>query len=190
MMINPYSGSELVGDRQRELRDQARRARLGQRLAAAAPAAPRRRHRGMAVAAAAVAAGLALALTACGGGQGGTGTGGGGQGGTGPGLSGQQAGAGIVGTWNGPVPDPPGNCGKGAGTFYFGPDGSYTFSGRFDPSTYCDGYESTGSYQVNGDVISFQPDNQSAFTDTYSLDGSSLQLCDSSGGPCYPYQKQ
>jgi hypothetical protein len=96
----------------------------------------------------------------------------------------------LVGMWTGPFPEPPGNCGTGAGTFQVGPDGSYTFSGTFDPSTDCAGATSAGSYQLNGDVISFQPDDGNAFTDTYSVDGNDLQLCDSSGSPCYGYQKQ
>jgi hypothetical protein len=181
MSTHPHIAGELARARQRDLLEEASRVRLSRQLTAAATAAPRRR-RVLLVTLAAATAAVALGLTACGASPSGP---------VPPSPSTAPAPpVTLAGTWNGPVPDPPGNCGAGAGTFQFGPDGSYTFSGMFDPSTDCAGYTSNGSYQLNGDAVIFQPDDENAFTDTYSLDGDNLQLCDSSGSPCYQYQKQ
>ena len=187
MLTYHFVNGELTGARQRELLDQARRARLGRRIATAATPARRRRTAGVALAAA--AAGLALVLTGCGGGSGAAGVGSASQGTTG---TGQPSGgvSDLVGTWDGPALANTGSCGTGSGTFVFGSDGSYTFSGSYDPAYDCAGYTDTGTYQVSGDVITFLEASGGTAADTFSVTGDDLELCDSSAGPCNQFQRQ
>ena len=103
------------------------------------------------------------------------------------GTTGQRA---LAGEWVGPVPGDEGECGEGSGEWIFDPDNAtYQFDAIYD-SGEC-GYQSNGTYQVQGNSIDFQPQNETAFTAAYSFDDGDLVLCDAPGSAqCYDYQSQ
>jgi hypothetical protein len=72
----------------------------------------------------------------------------------------------LVGTWVGSVPGDEGACGgDGTGQWVFGSNGTYQFGASF-PSGEC-GYTVGGYYQVQGDIIYFQPQNSPSFQQIY-----------------------
>ena len=92
-----------------------------------------------------------------------------------------------VGIWVGPVPGDEGECGTGSGEFIFAPDGVYQFDAIYD-SGEC-GYQDKGIYQLQGNLIFFQPQDASAFLEVYGFDDGDLVLCDyPDTARCYDYQ--
>ncbi len=199
MFMHPYISHEIARARQHDLLEQASR----QRLAARLRGQPRTtRHHGRRAFASALAAAVALVLVVvlagCGGGHGGTGTGG--HGGTASdtamGNQGGKSGGGAVltgtstpaGEWVGPVPGDEGECGTGSGEWIFDPDnGTYQFDAIYD-SGEC-GYQSNGTYQVQGDTIYFQPLDEAGFQEIYGFEDGDLVLCDvPDTAVCYDYQ--
>lgn len=194
MFTHPYVDSELARGRQEELLEQARQRRLVRRLHAVSGASRRRRNRALVVVAVA-AVGLTLALAGCS-----TGSSGGTHGSTrqpaqlhsAPGAA--SAGGGgeesLIGAWQGPVPEPAGDCGTGSGEFVFEPDGTYSFQAIYDSGN-C-GYPDDGTYQTYQDAqgnyyINFQQQDSSGFWDSYQFENGFLFLCDYPAGACYQY---
>ncbi len=191
MFMHPYISHEIARARQRDLLEGASRQRLAGRLRARPGTT--RHHGGRALVSALAAAAalvLVVVLAGCGGGPSGTGPGGhggtstGNQSGTstgnqaggtgGGGVSGQPT---LAGEWVGTVPADEGDCGTGSGEWIFDPDnGTYQFDAIYD-SGEC-GYQSNGTYQVQGNSIYFQPQDEPAFSAIYSFDDGALKLCD------------
>ena len=75
------------------------------------------------------------------------------------------------------MPGDEGECGTGSGEWIFDPDdGTYQFDAIYD-SGQC-GYQSNGTYQVEGDSIYFQPSDESGFQEIYGFEDGDLVLCD------------
>lgn len=167
MFMHPYISHEIVRARQRDLLEDASRRRLASRLRTR----PRttRHHGGRALLSALAAAAalvLVVVLAGCGGGPGSTGLV--------RGPSGQPT---PAGKWLGTIPADEGECGEGSGQWIFDPDnGTYQFDAIYD-SGEC-GYQSNGTYQVRGNSIYFQPQDESAFSVVYSFNDGTLVLCD------------
>jgi Lipocalin-like domain len=182
MFMHPYISHEIARARQRDLLEDAGRQRLAGRLRARPGTT---RHHGGRVLVAALAAAAALVLVVVLAGCGGSSTGPGGHGGNSTGNKPGDAGAPgaasgqltLAGEWVGTVPGDEGDCGTGSGEWIFDPDnGTYQFDAIYD-SGEC-GYQSNGIYQVQGDSIYFQPQDESAFQAIYSIDDGDLVLCD------------
>ncbi len=182
MFMHPYIGHEIARVRQRDLLEHASRQRLAARLRGQPGTTRTHRSRALASAlAAAVALVLVVVLAGCGGhsdtgGHVGTGTasGAGGKGGGGAVVTGAST---LAGEWIGPVPGDEGDCGTGSGEWIFDPDnGTYQFDAIYD-SGQC-GYQSNGTYQVEGDSIYFQPSDESGFQEIYGFEDGDLVLCD------------
>jgi hypothetical protein len=185
MFMHPYISYEIARARQGDLLEDASRQRLAGRLRAR----PGTRHHGgrALVSALAAVAALVLVVVLAGCGQGGTSTGDQTGGTGGGGVSGQPT---LAGEWVGTVPADEGDCGPGSGEWIFDPDnGTYQFDAIYD-SGEC-GYQSNGTYQVQGNSIYFQPQDESAFSAIYSFDDGALKLCDvPDTAKCNHYYKQ
>ncbi len=187
MFMHPDIGHEIARARQRDLLEDAGRQRLAGRLRARP--ATMRRHGGRALvsALAAVAAlVLVVVLAGCSGGHGGVTGGSAGQGSGGAVLADQVT---PVGIWIGPVPGDERECGPGSGEFIFAPDGVYQFDAIYDSGN-C-GYEDKRTYEVQGNLIFFQPEDASGFWEVYGLEDGALVLCDyPDTAQCYDYYPQ
>jgi len=191
MFMHPSISHEIARARQRDLLEDASRRRLAGRLRGRP--ATTRQHGGRAwvsALAGVVALMLVVVLAGCGGGFSGTGPGGHGgsptakRGGASTGNKAGGAGAPgaasgqptLAGEWVGTVPGDEGECGTGSGEWIFAPDGTYQFDAIYD-SGQC-GYQSNGTYQVQGSSIYFQPEDESAFQEIYGFEDGDLVLCD------------
>jgi Lipocalin-like domain len=182
MFMQPYIGHEIARARRRDLIEAASRQRLAGRLRARP--ATMRRHGGRALVSALAAAAvlvLIVVLAGCGGSN----TGPGGHVGASTASKAPRAGApraasgssALAGEWVGTVPGDEGECGEGSGEWIFDPDsGTYQFDAIYD-SGQC-GYQSNGTYQVQGNSIYFQPTDEAAFSAVYGFADGDLVLCD------------